>query len=70
MTRLRVTEAFKGVKSEYVEVGQVLGFQIQLALGKECLVFADWCGWDDAEKDYLAAGMCSGTHTPERLWIN
>jgi len=65
MTKFHVTEAFKGVKGNYVDVGPVLGFQIHFADGERYLVFAGGCGWVDAEKGCLAAGICSGTHLLE-----
>ena len=65
MTRFHVTEAFKGVKGDYVDVGPVLGFQIHFADGEQYLVFAGGCRWVDAETGCLAAGICSGTHLLE-----
>ncbi|MDR3674669.1 MAG: carboxypeptidase-like regulatory domain-containing protein [Acidobacteriota bacterium] len=65
MTKFHVTEAFKGVKGDYVDVGPVLGFQIHFANGEQYLVFAGGCSWVDAEKGCLAAGICSGTHLLE-----
>jgi len=65
MTKFHVTEAFKGVKRDYVDVGPDLGFQIHFAPGEQYLVFAGGCGWVDAEKGCLAAVVCSGTHLLE-----
>jgi len=65
MTKFHVTEAFKGVKGDYVDVGPDLGFQIHFASGEQYLVFAGGCGWVDAEKSCLATGICSGTHLLE-----
>jgi glutamine amidotransferase-like uncharacterized protein len=65
MTRFQVVKSFKGVKGHYVEVGPELGFEFHFELGKQYLVFAGGCGWQDAENGCLATGICSGTRLLE-----
>ena len=57
--RFRVTEAFKGVKSGYVEVIDVPGGTRHFKLGEPYLVFATSCYWAGAPKGCLATIVCS-----------
>ncbi len=65
VTRFQVTESFKGVKGNHVGVAQLPGWWFDFRMGKQYLVFAGGCPWNDAEKDCLFTGICSGTHPLE-----
>jgi hypothetical protein len=54
--RFRVTEAFKGIRGDYVEVVELRsGFEP----GRQYLVFASPCFWQDADKRCLYTQACS-----------
>jgi hypothetical protein len=59
-TRFRVSEAFKGVQGDVVDVDKGLhefGFEV----GKQYLVFAVPCIWQSAGKGCLMNAICGGT---------
>jgi hypothetical protein len=58
--RFRVTEAFKGVKGEYVDVSKGLS-HFEFTLGEQYLVFAAPCGWEGASSQCLTIPPCSET---------
>lgn len=62
--RFRVTEAFKGVKGEYIDL-QKYSYQFDFKLGKQYLVFAVPCGWQGASSQCLTISPCSGTRALE-----
>lgn len=57
----RVTEAFKGVTREYVNVIAFPGSSMQFSVGKQYLVFADSCPWEPHASNCLATPPCSDT---------
>jgi hypothetical protein len=57
----RVTESFKGVTKEYVDVIAFPGSSMQFSLGKQYLVFADSCPWEPHASNCLTTPPCSGT---------
>jgi hypothetical protein len=58
--RFRVTEAFKGVKGQYIDLAKIPeDFHFQL--GKRYLVFAGPCWWNGASAGCLTYTYCSDT---------
>lgn len=58
--RFRVTEAFKGVNDNYVDINETPG-SFHFAIAEQYLVFATSCPWNAAGRDCLAAMPCSPT---------
>jgi hypothetical protein len=57
--RFRVTEAFKGVKGEYIEVHQFPNGGVHFEVGEQYLVFAGPCPWESADHHCLTTWPCS-----------
>src|SRR5271165_2453359 len=58
--KFRVTEAFKGVTSDSIDVTEGLS-HLHYQLGEEYLVFADPCWWESPDTGCLTSMACSNT---------
>src|SRR5271165_5666385 len=58
--KFRVTEAFKGVTSDSIDVAEGLS-HLHYQLGEEYLVFADPCWWESPDSGCLTSMACSNT---------
>jgi hypothetical protein len=58
--RFRVTEAFKGVNGDYIDLSKYV-YQFHFRLGQQYLVFAIPCVWQGAGRQCLTISDCSGT---------
>jgi hypothetical protein len=63
--RFRVTEAFEGVKGDYVDLDEFPSGTIHFKLGEQYLVFAVPCVWERAGSRCLTSMPCSGTRPLE-----
>ncbi len=62
-SEFRVTEAFKGVTAEYVNVAEFPG-ELHYEVGEQYLVFAGPCPWEPRGSDCLTSHPCSSTTRP------
>jgi len=56
----RVTESFKGVKGQYINVEALPWGNVKFQVGQQYLVFADSCPWGPQDRSCLATIACSG----------
>ena len=56
--KFRVTEAFKGVKSDYLDFVEMPGGS-HFEVGRQYLIFADSCPWESPASGCLTAEYCS-----------
>jgi len=57
--RFRITEAFRGVKGQYIDVYEFPGGGIHFQAGKQYLVIADECLWHGHEPGCIGLPPCS-----------
>lgn len=58
--KFRVIEAFKGVKSDFIDVAEYRG-PLRYKLAGAYLVFANACPWENPDTDCLTSWACSNT---------
>lgn len=62
--KFHVTEAFEGVKGDYVDLSRY-PYHFDFRLGRQYLVFANPCFWNDASSRCLTISDCSDTRPLE-----